>query len=206
MIKDDFNKNNLIIWHDGMRSMMGKCFKVVQGMHENEESIKSVGLLSPNGEDNGVWYFPLSALCKCAERCEGQEDGCCTQASPCHAGQGSCNADNECSGHLTCSENRKCEGTIYRYKFMWSNGILKGNSRKGFIMAYIFNSAYEVTLSNLCDSNFEPEDDYEMCQNEYGTNYIAWGRDKINSDFKVNRAINKDYTSIECNKEDDYVW
>ena len=203
MIKDEFNKNNLIIWHDGMRSMMGKCFKVVQGIYENE-----VGLPSPNGEDSGVWLFPLSTLCKCEARCNAQKDGCCTQADPCDAGQGACNADNECSGLLTCGDNRKCEGTLFRYKILWFETDYPERNAKDFVFGHMFNSAtYENKDYNLCDSNFEDKDADEVCQYKFGTNHASWGSSAIPTNLKAtaNRAIKRDWSETVCQK-DDYVW
>jgi len=62
-LKSEFSKTKYG-WADGMRVMYGRCFKVITDTGFWKEK-HMVGLPSPNGEQNGVWYFPLSVLSKC---------------------------------------------------------------------------------------------------------------------------------------------
>merc|ERR1719511_369146 len=57
-IKAEFNKV-WYVWDDRMRGMMGKCYTV------NYANGNILGLPSPDGSQNGIWYFPITVLCKC---------------------------------------------------------------------------------------------------------------------------------------------
>ena len=37
--------------------------------------------------------------------CNGQDDGCCTEDTPCIEGEGDCDSNDECLGSLICGDD-----------------------------------------------------------------------------------------------------
>jgi len=66
-LQNEFAKINYR-WDEKMRGMLGKCFVTLtsQGIRGSRNI---VGLPSPDGSQNGIWYFPLSVL---SSKCETQ--------------------------------------------------------------------------------------------------------------------------------------
>jgi len=62
-LKNEFAKINYR-WDQKMRGMYGKCFVTLtdEGLWGGRHV---VGLPSPDGSQNGIWYFPPSVLSKC---------------------------------------------------------------------------------------------------------------------------------------------
>ena len=58
LVKSEFNLSNFI-WDDKMRLMLGEKFHIVAIFDH-----KTVALPSPDGQQNGKWYFPKSLLTK----------------------------------------------------------------------------------------------------------------------------------------------
>ena len=62
-------------WDLYMREMYGKCFEVITSTGPNGDQ-RVVGLPSPDGSQNGVWYFPPSVLSKCETPAPTEEPTC----------------------------------------------------------------------------------------------------------------------------------
>ena len=60
------------------------------------------------------YYFhecSLRCICYLALRCNGINNGCCTETNPCEEGDGDCDLDSQCSGDLVCGiDNCNLEG------------------------------------------------------------------------------------------------
>ena len=61
-VKSEFAKINFI-WHDLMTSMLGNTYKVLSKFSARNDS-EIIALPSPDGSQNGQWYFPKSAITK----------------------------------------------------------------------------------------------------------------------------------------------
>ena len=55
-VKEGFEKTNFV-WNDKMRNMLGKKFKVLEVLDND-----IIALPSPDGSQNGKYYFPKSVL------------------------------------------------------------------------------------------------------------------------------------------------
>ena len=55
-VKEGFEKTNFV-WNDKMRNMLGKKFKVLKVLDND-----IIALPSPDGSQNGKYYFPKSVL------------------------------------------------------------------------------------------------------------------------------------------------
>ena len=55
-VKSEFNQSNFI-WDDKMRPMLGETFPILEVTDQ-----KTVALPSPDGSQDGKWYFPKSVV------------------------------------------------------------------------------------------------------------------------------------------------
>ena len=62
------------------------------------------------GKDVIYEYDHVSTYCSFfpALRCNGVDEGCCTEDNPCVEGDGDCDDNSECAGDLECSKTPNC--------------------------------------------------------------------------------------------------
>ena len=61
-MKEEFDRyKNLIGWDDRIKGMLGKIFTILE-THNFGENFYIIALPSPDGSQNGKWYFPSSVL------------------------------------------------------------------------------------------------------------------------------------------------
>ena len=57
-VKSEFSKS-FFVWDDKMKFMLGKSYNVLEIFDS-----KTVALPSPDGSQNGLWYFPKTVVMK----------------------------------------------------------------------------------------------------------------------------------------------
>lgn len=60
-VKKSFLNTSHYIWDDRMIPMLGKQYPVLEVVSD-ENGIPMLGLPSPDGSQNGKWYFPESVI------------------------------------------------------------------------------------------------------------------------------------------------
>jgi len=58
-LRKAFTGRDDIVWHDGMTSMLGRTYRVWQMWGAD-----AVGVRSPDGSQEGIWYFPVKTVKK----------------------------------------------------------------------------------------------------------------------------------------------
>ena len=62
-VKSEFELSSILTWSDAMKLILGKKFPIVAIFDH-----KTVALPSPDGQQNGKWYFPKSLITKASGR------------------------------------------------------------------------------------------------------------------------------------------